>query len=407
MGEVDHVVGRRASGRHERRGRRGRWFGAAAVAAFALLAAACVPEPPPPATGTSPNDAPRAAEAAYTDLGPHEVGVTTLALSDRSVEVWYPADAEQIGDTPFDSYHIRDFVPPSFDALIPPDVDPPFQTIAHRDVPADTVDGPYPLVLFSHGFASYRLQSTKLTTHLASWGFVVISPDYLERGLGSVLGEGPAAPRPDTTIAEEAIEAVKAQDAAPDGLLSGVVDSSSVYPVGHSAGGGTSLRLLSRPDVHSAIPLSAGVSLLSILQGIAPTLPADKAVMWLSGRDDGVAAIDGVRTGYEYTAGPKKLVELGGTGHNNAFTDICEIGDGGVIALAVATGLPLPDALLQLGNDGCRSPPFTDSPELWPQVGHLVTAELRYRSGLDPEPVGLGDGVLASLPSVVAYLHAP
>ncbi|UDY36265.1 alpha/beta hydrolase family protein [Dermatobacter hominis] len=409
MGEVDLMVAMGACGQPHRTAsrRRRRAFATAAVAALALLAAACVPEPPAPATGTSPNDAPRASEAAYTELGPHEVGVTTLQLADRSVEVWYPADAAQIGDTPAEAYHIRDFVPPSFDALIPPDVDPPFQTIAHRDVPADDADGPYPLVLFSHGFASYRLQSTKLTTHLASWGFVVISPDYLERGLGSVLGEGPAVSRPDTTIADEAIQAVKAQDAAPDSVLSGIVDSSSVYPVGHSAGGGTSIRLLARPDVHSAIPLSAGVSLLSIVQGTAPALPADKAVMWLSGIQDGVASIDGVRTGYDYTAGPKRLLELDGAGHNNAFSDICEIGGGGVIALALATGLPLPDFLLQLGNDGCPTPPFTDSPVLWPQVAHLVTAELRYRSGLDPEPVGLGDGVLASLPNVATYRHAP
>jgi dienelactone hydrolase len=401
VGEIGQTVGVR-TGARRRRG-----FAAAAVAALALLAAACVPDPPPPATGTSPNDAPRASEAAYTELGPHEVGVTTLQLSDRSVEVWYPADAAQIGDTPAESYYIRDFVPASFDALIPPEVDPPFATIAHRDVPSDQADGPYPLVIFSHGFASYRLQSTELTTHLASWGFVVISPDYLERGLGSVLGEGPAAPRADTTIADEAIQATKAAEAAPGGVLSGIVDSSSVYPVGHSAGGGTSIRLLARPDVHSAIPLSSGISLLSIVQGTAPTLPADKAIMWLSGRDDGIASIDGVRTGYDYTPGPKKIVELAGAGHNNAFSDICEIGGGGVIALAVATGLPLPDFLLGLGNDGCTSPPFTDSPVLWPQVAHLVTAELRYRSGLDPEPVGLGDGVLASLPNVLSYRHAP
>jgi hypothetical protein len=387
---------------------RRRSVAAVALAAVALaVAAACVPEPPPEATGPDPNDAPRASEAAYTELGPHPVGVTTIELADRAVEVWYPADPDGIGDTPRESYFIRDFVPPSFDALIPPEVNPPFETIAHRDVPANRDDGPYPLVLFSHGFASYRLQSTTLTTHLASWGFVVISPDYLERGLASVLGAGPAAGRPDTTIADEAIRAVTARSDADEGLLSGVVDATSVFPVGHSAGGGTSLRLLTRPDVPSAIPLSAGVSLLSIVQGNAPVLPPDKAVMWLSGRQDGIASIDGVRTGYDYTAGPKRLLELDGAGHNNAFSDICEIGGGGVIALAVATGLPLPDLLLQLGDDGCPSPPFADSPVLWPQVAHLVTAELRFRSGLDPEPVGLGDGVLAELPNVALYRHAP
>ena len=322
------------------------------------------------------------------------------------MEVWYPARPADVVGVPDDVYHIRAFIPPSFDPLIPPDIDPPFETDAHRDVPA-APDGPFPLVLFSHGFASFRLQSTELTTHLASWGFVVISPDYLERGLGSVLGSPPANPRPDTEIADEAIRAIRAADAAPGGLLEGRVDSSQVLPIGHSAGGGTSIRLLARPDVHSIIPMSAGVSLLSEIQGTAPELPPGKSIMWLIGRNDHIANPADVRTGYDYTAGEKKIVELSGTGHNNAFTDICEIGGGGVAAIARAAHLPVPDSLLALGDDGCASPPNTDSPVLWPQVAHLVTAELRYRAGIDPEPVGLGTQVVASLPNVAGYRHAP
>lgn len=373
----------------------------------ALVAAACVAPPtPPPAVGLDPDTAPQAGVAAYAGEGPYRVGVTTLQLSDRQVEVWYPADAAGVGNTPKDQYFIRSFIPPSFDALIPPEVNPPFPTDAYRNVAA-SADGPFPLVLFSHGAASYRLQSTKLLTHLTSWGFVVISPDYLERGLAATLGSPPANPRPDTTIADEAINAVKAADAGTGGLLEGVVNSTEVYPIGHSAGGGTSLRLLSRPDVDAVIPMASGISLLSIVQGTAPTLPAGKSIFWMGGRDDGIAASENVRTGYDYTPGEKKIVEFSGTGHNNAFTDICEIGDGGVAALAIATGLPIPAALLNLGNDGCPSPPFTDSPVLWPQVDQLVTAELRYRSGLDPEPLGLGHQVTTSLPNVLDYRHTP
>ena len=62
-------------------------------------------------------------------------------------------------------------------------------------------------------------------THLASWGFVVISPDYLDHGLKSVLGEPPADPRPDTEIADEAINAMKAANTTPGGPLDGVADT--------------------------------------------------------------------------------------------------------------------------------------------------------------------------------------
>jgi pimeloyl-ACP methyl ester carboxylesterase len=375
------------------------------LAAGLLLASACVPPPPEPATGTNPNDAPNAGDPAYAEHGPFEVGVTTVQLSDRPMEVWYPVDPEDIGDGPRDEYFIRDFVSSAFDALIPPEVDPPYVTDATRDVPA-SAGGPFPLVLFSHGFASYRTQSTFLTTHLASWGFVVISPDYLERGLRSVLGEPPSQSRTDTAVADEAIETARSMNTASGGPLEGRIAGSKVYPVGHSAGGGTSLRLLQRPDVDMAIPLAAGYSFLSLLNGTL-TLPAGKAITWIAAPRDSIASIEDVRRGFEYTPGERRLVEIDGAGHVNAFSDICEIGEGGVADLARATGIPIPESLLALGDDGCPVPRFKDSPEVWPEVRHFVTAELRYRSGLDAEPVGLGDQVVAAFDDVGRYRHDP
>ncbi len=378
---------------------------ASVTLALVAVAAACVPPPPTPATGPDPSDAPRAGEAAYAEHGPYEVGVTTVELSDRRMEVWYPVDPEDIGTGPRDEYFIRDYVSTAFDQLLPPEIDPPFVTDATRGVPASD-DGPFPLVLFSHGFASYRTQSTTLTTHLASWGFVVISPDYLERGLRSVLGEPPAQRREDTDVADEAIESIRVASADPEDLLGGVVDGTSVYPIGHSAGGGTTLRLLGRDDVPSGIPMAAGYSLTSLLNQ-NPVLPADKPIAWIAAPRDGIANIEDVRRGFDYTPGPRKLVEIRGAGHNNAFTDICEIGDGGVAALARSTGLPIPESLLALGDDGCSVPSFKDSPEVWPEVRHFVTAELRYRSGLDAEPVGLGDQVVANFDDIGRYRHDP
>jgi dienelactone hydrolase len=383
---------------------------------LALVAAACAPTPepvlppkPPLATGYNPDDAPQAGVAAYTGDGPYKVGVTTLELSDRKVEVWYPADNAQVGSTPKDVYDVRTFLPDWFNAYLGnfPWVVPTHETNAYRGVPA--ASGAFPLTLFSHGAAGYRLTSTELTTHVASWGFIVISPDYLERGIQSALGNGPGAPRADTTVADEAITAVEAASASTGGLLSGHVDGTKVYPWGHSAGGGTSLRLLQRPDVDTAIPMAAGFSAQSLSDGSAVTPPPGKSVTWIGGQSDGVAAIANVRNGYDYTPGEKKIVEFSGAGHNNGFTEICEIGGVGLIGLVWAVGLQavLPGALLSLGGDGCSAPPYADSPVLWPQVGHFLVAELRYRSGLDPQPVGLGTHVTASLPNVAAYNHAP
>lgn len=375
---------------------------AALAAALALVASACTP---PPATGPSPNDAPRAGEAAYAERGPYEVGVTTVQLADRPMEVWYPVDPGEVGDQPRDEYFIRDYIGAAFSALIPEDVNPPYVTDAIRGLPASP-DGPFPLVIFSHGFASYRTQSTFLTTHLASWGFVVISPDYLERGLRSVLGEPPSGNRSDVAVADEAIRTARQLSDTPGHLLEGTVRPGLVLPIGHSAGGGTTLRLLSRPDVPAGVPLAAGLSITN-LGSVSSLLPPGKHVTWIAAPRDAIINIADVRRGFDFTAGERRLIELNDAGHVNAFSDICEIGDGGVAAIARATGIPVPESLLALGDDGCPVPRFKPSPELWPEVRHFATAELRFRAGLDPEPVGLGDQVAAQFDDVRRYRHNP
>ena len=47
--------------------------------------------------------------------------------------------------------------------------------------------GPFPGVVFSHGMAGHRRQSTFLCTHLASHGFVVASPDHVGNTLPEML----------------------------------------------------------------------------------------------------------------------------------------------------------------------------------------------------------------------------
>jgi dienelactone hydrolase len=395
---------------------------AAAVAGAAIVAAACTPAPPEPATGISANESPNAADAAYQADGPFKVGVTTLSFADRQLEVWYPADETGTAGAPRDVYNFLDFVPQSFtdfvivaDPTIPAKVNFPdlaypdvyaAVTPSYRDVPAATA-GPFPLVLFSHGAAGYRSQSSFLTAHLASWGFVVASPDYFERGITNALGQAPANPRPDTQVADEAIQFLRSRSATAGNLLSGTVDPASVFPIGHSAGGFQSQRMLTRPDVPAIVSLAGGLNPVSLLNMTAPALPADKSVLWFGGRNDGIARIDTLRTGFEYTAGPRKLIELNGGGHNNGFTDICAVGGGGVAGLARALNLPIPDSLLSLGDDGCVVPAFRPSVDVWPEVKHFVTAELRFRSGLDIQPVGLGDQVLPSFDDILVYRHNP
>lgn len=96
-----------------------------------------------------------AAPAATDAPGEYAVGLSRLDLRDASREnrrltsdVWYPV-ARTEGDA---------------------------STGTKRD--ARCADGAFPLIIFSHGAGATRQQSTYLTEHWASHGYVVVSPDH-------------------------------------------------------------------------------------------------------------------------------------------------------------------------------------------------------------------------------------
>lgn len=351
------------------------------IAIALLVTSACALHRPT----TEPVEGRPFARPAFVAPGPYQVGVTTLDLDDRSVEVWYPTTRRAVRGTPEESYFIRDFTSPTVQTLLPPELNPPFATVAHRDVAAAT--GRFPVVLFSHGALSYRLQSTFLTTHLASWGFVVASPDFLERGLQSFLGPQPTVPKTSLQVLEASVARLVDEDATAGSPLRGRIDTSVVLPIGHSAGGGASSQLV---VADPTIPAWS-----SLASGAPGSSTPGSAGLWMAGENDQIASLAGVEAAFAAAPGPKRLVVVGGAGHNNAFSDICEIGEGGggVIALARQAGLPIPDSLARLGEDGCKDPNL-DSQEVWPVVRHFVTAHLRFQAGLSRVPWGLDDDVV-------------
>ncbi len=126
-------------------------------------------------------------------------------------------------------------------------------TDTYRDVAASP-DGPFPLVLFSHGFGSYRLDASALVRGIASWGFVVAAPDHIERNRGALLtGQVVRDPAKDVSVLMDTITLVG--DAG--GELDGLTDTEQVAAVGHSAGGRAALSALSEPQVDVAIGWAA------------------------------------------------------------------------------------------------------------------------------------------------------
>lgn len=304
----------------------------------------------------------------YMESGPNFVGVATLALPNGDgVEVWYPTATEPTGQV---TYDVRDFVPDALKTLLTGDVPATYSIDATRDAPV--AEGTFPVVLFSHGFAGMRLQSSFLTSHLASWGMVVISPDHAVRDLKHAfvgqIGDSSQA----VTDLFDALDATSA-----DPRFANALDLAHVAAVGHSAGGGTVLRAASDDRVLGYVSLASGE--LGGTSTESTSMP-NKPSFFIAGSLDQVVSPTEV-TEVAYTKAPSPSIYwlIDGVGHNG-FDDFCTFGGGkGIIGVAEASGLgAVLDAQPQfrkLGSDGCE-PPAVSSTIAFPVIRQAVTAWL-------------------------------
>lgn len=367
---------------------------------------------------TAPKSVPQveggADDAAFRGPGPFDVGVTTLQLPDRPVEVWYPARAGSTAGVATSTYSQLDALPANLaaaaPALLPADIPASVLTVTmtdtYRDVPASP-DGPFPLVLFSHGFGSFRLDASALLRGIASWGFVVAAPEHIERDRAAILTDPAMQQQVDENdpaamkAAETRFEAITTKDVsvlvdtiglvgAAGGPLQGLADTSKVGAVGHSAGGRAALTSLSEPQIKVAVGWAAA--------GRADIPAPDKPSMNIAARQDILVPLPEIKKTYAGMAPPKRLVVIKGAGHNS-FTDIClAVKDGNdLIGLARRIGLQIPDNLLAGGQDGC-APGSLDTKLGWEITQNYTVAELRNALGVDTSGTGLGQGTATAFP---------
>lgn len=352
--------------------------------------------------------------ALYAQPGPYPVGLLTLQLPDRTVSVFYPARPGSEAGQAEASYDQREPYPPDLQALVPPQYDTRISFAAYPALPGSPT-GPFPVVLFSHGLGSFRLDNASLNAGVASWGFVVVSPEFPERDRAAVTRQslsGPSSAQ-QSTPAQEAAQARGDADALlaalhlvetasqdPSSPLHGLVQANRVAAIGHSAGGGAALTLLPNPAVRTAI-------------GWAPVGPArgtrepTKPTMIIAGLDDIAITPARVRALYATLKAPKRLVEIGNVGHNG-FTDICIAirQGGGLIEFARQHHL-VPENLLALGENGCQQKNL-DPREGFQVIQHFTVAQLRWALGINKTPVGLGPGVTRAFPGVsIQYQQQP
>jgi predicted dienelactone hydrolase len=173
--------------------------------------------------------APADMEPVYAARGPHSVGVVdfTAEQGDYTLNatLWYPAlnpDGAEASHT----YSLNGLVTEG-QALL--------------EAQPETANGPYPLIIYSHGLFGARFESIHYVEHLASWGFVVMAADHI----GSTFF--------DTTSAEDVVRSFgyRPQDVMrlidhteainAEGVFAGLMDMNAVGVTGFSFGGYTTL----------------------------------------------------------------------------------------------------------------------------------------------------------------------
>jgi dienelactone hydrolase len=283
------------------------------------------------------------------ELGPFPIGFVAMPFVDETRPelatvdatdhrtlpsvVWYPA-SEEARDQPKSTY--KDYFTPALQnalsALAPP---------GFLDTKSDSVrdasvaqDGPFPLIVFSHGNGGIGVQSFFLTEYLASHGYIVVCPDHTGNALltelpnGQSIGPGgenntytlaqAAADRPaDASFLVDAM--TKLHDADPQQRFTGKVDLQRVGLTGHSFGGLTTLLAMEQDDRFDVgAPMAPAVPAVSVV---------NRPVMDFTATEDHTVDNAATVANYASLTGPKMYISVTDAGHFS-FSNGCPLGIG-------------------------------------------------------------------------------
>ncbi len=176
----------------------------------------------------------------YAARGSHAVGYrvyTTTGAQQQplTLRAWYPARRA----TDKRQATITYAAPNKFDEQITPGKEITSVGRALANGRPERAGRPYPLVVFSHGYAISPIVFSTLVEHYASQGFVVLAPEHNETFDETLTGFWKA-------IVDRPVDIQRTIDYAevltkPGATLAGMIDMNKIAVVGHSYGGYTAL----------------------------------------------------------------------------------------------------------------------------------------------------------------------
>lgn len=246
----------------------------------------------------------------------------------------------------------------------------------------------FPVVIFSHGDAGFRKESTFLTTRLASWGMIVAAPEHPSHDLAHAISPTAGPVPTDVDDVRATIDLLQHAN-APGAPLADRVDLSKIAIVGYDEGARAAVTVAADPRVDGYVVLAAH-------DGSSATLP-NKPSLSVAGAKDRVAPAGDTAALALHAPAPSYVWVIGGAGHN-AFTDLCIVAkqQGGLVAFAEKAGIGSlsSPSLRTVVTDGC-APPDIDVTQAWTVIDQVVTAFLRNVIGPDSTAVDGGPPVPA------------
>lgn len=171
--------------------------------------------------------------------GPYEIGTLSMYLADEDrteiygpepggprelmVQVWYPAEPDSTADPGPWTEDIDQIGPATAERLGFPsfvlDHLALANTHSYPEAPLSKVEEQYPVIVYSHGWRSFRTANVDQSEVLASYGYVVVSVDHTYGSILTVLPDGRAIASDGAALPDEEEVGPQAYQAAAQTLV--------------------------------------------------------------------------------------------------------------------------------------------------------------------------------------------